>query len=103
MESDQADKFLDSIAHIITPSRAKIQLEMAQEEIKDQRSKLIFLQNIYQVSKNSTLNLSNDPNHLILLSEFEQTVDLYERQLTKLELAYEMKKHYALEVLKLEI
>ncbi|KAH9809743.1 hypothetical protein DFH28DRAFT_1050127 [Melampsora americana] len=80
-----------------------MQLEKAQEEVEDQRSKLKFLQNIYQVTKNSTLTLSNDPNHLILLSEFEQTVELYKHQLTKLELAYEMKKHYAVEVLKVDI
>ncbi|KAH9811016.1 hypothetical protein DFH28DRAFT_901422, partial [Melampsora americana] len=84
-------------------NRAKIELEMALEEIKDQRSKLIFLKDIYQASKNSTLNLSNDPDGSILLYEFEQTVDLYKCQLTKLELAYEKKKHYAVEVLKLEI
>ncbi|KAH9815165.1 hypothetical protein DFH28DRAFT_893530, partial [Melampsora americana] len=82
-------------------NRAKMQLEKAQEEVEDQRSKLKFLQQIYEVSKNS--NLSDHPDGSTLLSEFEETVDLYKHQLTKLELAYEMKKHYAVEVLKVDI
>ncbi|KAH9806997.1 hypothetical protein DFH28DRAFT_870922, partial [Melampsora americana] len=70
--------------------RAKIELEKLQEEIEDPRSKLNFLQKIYQDSKIS--NLSNDPDGSVLLSEFGETVDQYKRQLTEVELAYEMKK-----------
>ncbi|KAH9811491.1 hypothetical protein DFH28DRAFT_900545, partial [Melampsora americana] len=75
-------------------NRAKIELEKLQEEIEDQRSKLNFLKKIYQDSKNS--NLSNDPDGSVLLSEFGETVDQYKRQLTEVELAYEMKKNMLL-------
>lgn len=103
MKLDEADLFLDSLAEIITPKRAILQLELAQKEIQDNKSKSNFLQKTHQTSKDAISKISNDPNYLILSSKFDETIDLYERQLIKLELAYEMKRRYAVEVLKAQI
>ncbi|EGG11399.1 uncharacterized protein MELLADRAFT_102333 [Melampsora larici-populina 98AG31] len=104
MKLDEADLFLNSLADLITPNRAISQLETAQIEIKDHKSKLIFLQDAYQLSIDSIPNISNpDPNYSRLLYEVTQTIDSYERRLIQLELVYEMKKRYAVEVLKAQI
>lgn len=77
---------------------AKKQLEAARAAVEDAEVKLEYYLEILE--KNRAFLADKGPD---VLSRLEETVQLHRNRLAKVQLAYEMKKGYAVEVLKMTV